>query len=369
MKTLNLIAVLFFILLSAGCVTEFVPEISESENVLVVEGLITDQPAANRVRIALSMPLSNLTDPVPVTSAIVTVKDDLGNSHELREREPGNYYTNPAGFRGEPGRKYFLLIESYMGTYTSSWMEMVPVPPIDSVWYEKEFVKLNQLGQVVEGCQIYLDTHDPLNNARFFRWNYSETWIFRLPYDVPNSVCWITEESNRIFLTNTSYLAESAVKRMPVRKIATETDDRLKELYSIQVNQYSLNEEEFRYWEKIRKISDNTGGLYDVVPMTIQGNMKNINDPDQLVLGFFSVSALSSQRIFIRDYFAGQKNLYTGCPYATVPISATIRYLGQIYWVIIMNYDDMTKTYTDQLRCADCTTRGTTVKPDFWPGD
>ncbi|HSL85793.1 MAG TPA: DUF4249 domain-containing protein [Bacteroidales bacterium] len=369
MKRLKILPVIILILLSGGCVTEFIPEITDEKQVLVIEGMITDQPVANKVKISLSLPISDLTNPLPVTGATVSVKDDLGNSYSLNEKEPGCYYTDPRNFRGLPGRKYALFVEAYTGIYASSFMEMTAVPPIDSIYYEKEFVKMNQLGEVVEGCRIFLDTHDPSNLTRFFRWDYSETWMIRLPYMVPNNICWITLESNHILLNSTSYLAESKVKHMPVKKISTETDDRLKELYSILVTQYSLNEEEFHYWEKIRKISDKTGGLYDVIPMNVEGNIKNIIDPEEQVLGFFSVSSVASQRLFIKDYFAGFKNLYSSCPYATVPMKSPIRYLGTLYWIIIWDYDANTKTYTDQLRCADCTTRGTTERPDFWPDD
>jgi hypothetical protein len=367
MNIFKLISFIILILLGGGCVTEFIPETNDARQKLVVEGLITDQPVRNKVKLSLSMPIGDSLYSIPVHNAQVYVREYLGTSHKLTEIEPGSYYTNPAIFKGIPGHSYSLLILTLNGRYESPNVEMKPVPPIDSVYYEKIFVKLNQLGEPVEGAQIYIDTHDSLNNTKFFRWNYTETWIFRLPYNVQNNVCWITEESDKILLANTSYLAESSVSHFPIRKIATEKDDRLKERYSIMVNQYSISEEEFRYWEKIQKISERSGGLYDVTPMTVIGNIQNTIDPEEQVMGFFSVSAVSSRRIYIEDAFAGFKNLYTTCPFATVPINQTIRYLGEIYWIIIMNYDEGTKTYTDQYRCADCTTRGTTVKPDFWP--
>ncbi len=369
MNILKFIPGMVLILLTGGCVTEFIPESKDAKQMVVIEGMITDQPVANRVKVSMSMPLDKLLNPVPVRSAIVQIKDDKGNMWTLTEKEPGCYYTDPRQFRGVPGRMYALLVNTFTGLYVSSFVEMTASPPIDSLYYEKEFVKLNQLGQVVEGCRIYLDTRDPSNNARHFRWDYSETWMIRLPYLVPNNICWITLESNQVFLGNTSYLTESKVSRFPLKSIATETDDRLRELYSMLVTQYTISEEEFRYWEKIQKMTDKTGGLYDVIPMNVEGNMRNVADPEEQVLGYFSVSSAVSRRIFIKDYFAGLKDLYSGCPYATVPINQTIRYLGDIYWIIIMNYDEGTKTYTDQLRCADCTTRGSTVRPDFWPDE
>jgi len=367
MKKLYIISILIIFILANGCVTEFEPEITESEHLLVVEGLITDQHEASRVKLSSSTVLGESLTPVPVSGAHVRIQNDLGESHILAEKEPGSYYTNPDSFRVIPGRKYALFLDTPMGNYASDYCELVGVPPVDSVYYEKEFIKYNPAGGIVEGCQIYLDAYDPSGKTRYFRWDYTETWLFRLPYNVPNNACWITLRSGKILLANTAYLTESKISRFPLTKIGTETDDRLLEKYSIMIDQFSLNEDEYRYWEKIGKIAQESGGLYDVTPMTIEGNIHPLDDPEGKVLGYFSVSSVSSGRLFIDDIFQGYKNLYASCPYATVPKNWTIPYLGTQYWVIIVNEDEQTKTYTDQIRCADCTTRGTTEKPDFWP--
>ncbi len=367
MKDTGIIFALILIILANSCINEFEPEIAESTRVLVVEGLLTDQPVANRVKLSSSMIPGEMLVPVPVSGAHVRIQDDQGNTHILTEKEPGCYYTDPSLFKGIPGRKYALFLDTFMGDCASPYCELVPGPPIDSVYYEKVLIKTSELGLPVEGCQIYVDTHDQADSSRFFRWDYIETWIFKLPYDVTNNICWRTVGSERIYLANTTYLAEPRISRFPLIRIPTETDDRLQEKYSVLVNQYSLNEDEFRYWEKIEKIAQQSGGLYDVTPMTIEGNMRRLEDPSEKVLGYFRVSAVSSQRIFIDDVFKGFKDPYKSCPYETLPIYRAVLGLGESFWVIIIDNDLQIKVITDQLRCADCTTRGTTVKPDFWP--
>lgn len=114
-------------------------------------------------------------------------------------------------------------------------MEMKPVPPIDSIYYEKKIVRYNDIGQADEGCQIYLNTLDPTNSCQFYKWNYSETWEFRIPYLVPNRICWITNNSGTIYIKNTSILAEDKISRYPLNFISNETD-RLNVKYSILVN-------------------------------------------------------------------------------------------------------------------------------------
>jgi hypothetical protein len=145
--------------------------------------------------------------------------------------------------------------------------------------------------------------------------------------------------------------------------------------YSILVNQYSLNEDEFNYWENLQDITDNAGGLYDVAPMVIQSNIYNIDDPGETVLGYFSASAVSWKRIFIKDIFSWLPNPYWYCPTDTVWGEDPIKRLNDTVWVLedhplpdLYNGDDYIRwrVTTIYKECADCTTRGTIIKPPFW---
>jgi hypothetical protein len=139
------------------------------------------------------------------------------------------------------------------------------------------------------------------------------------------------------------------------------------------VNQYSLNEDEYLYWEKLQNISEQVGGLYDIVPSAIPSNIYCLEDPTQKVLGYFSVSACSSKRIFIKDHFAGVFTPYSDktCISDTIFGNGPIAYLNTFVWVIIDHplppptYRVLTRTKG----CYDCTVRGTNIQPDFWIND
>ena len=128
-------------------------------------------------------------------------------------------------------------------------MEMKAVPPIDSLYFERTLIADKEPGiPAKEGCQIYLDTHDPSAKCKYYRWDYNETWEFRLPFSVPvNKTCWISNDAVVINIKNTNLMSEDIINRFPLHFISNETD-RLKVKYSILVNQYSLNEDEFNYW-------------------------------------------------------------------------------------------------------------------------
>ncbi|MFA5818560.1 MAG: DUF4249 domain-containing protein [Bacteroidales bacterium] len=373
MKNIQQIILFSFLLLLNSCIVQFIPETDEDKELLVVEGLITDQPGANTVKLSKSLPLGRKNVAKPLKGCIVKISDDLGNNYSLKETVAGTYVSDPAKFQGIIGRWYTLHISTnttYYNNinYESYPMEMKPVPPIDSIYYEKKTIReKDEISQAVEGCQVYLSTHDPANNCKFYRWEYSETWEFRLPYDVPNSKCWISNNSDRINIKNTSVFEEDRINRYPLNFISNVTD-RLKVKYSMLVNQYSLNEDEFLYWEKLQNISEQVGGLYDITPAAIPSNIYCLNDPNDKVLGYFSVSAISSKRIFIKDYFKGIINLYTDCISDTIVGAGPIPNLGISVWVIITINDAMppSRVITDNRGCADCTVRGTNKEPVFW---
>jgi hypothetical protein len=340
----------------------------------VVEGLITNQPVANTVRLSRSLPLGTRGTSDPVTGCTITISDNSGNVFSLKENIPGTYVTDPSIFRGTEGSIYTLHIKTNSSldnhTYQSYPIEMIHVPAIDSVYYEKKVLSSSTAFVERNGCQVYLDTHDPTNQCKFYRWEYSETWEFRLPYNdkvVPNNRCWISNNSEAINIKTTSLLTEDNIKRYPVNFISNLTD-RLSEKYSILVNQYSLSEDEFSYWEKLQKLSEQTGGLYDKIPAAVPSNIFCVDDPNQNIVGYFSVSAVSSKRIFIKDHFAGLVNLYANCNGDTIFGGAPIPDLNKEVWIIIEhpipppNYNIITY----EKGCADCTVRGTKVEPDYW---
>lgn len=358
----------------SGCITQFVPETDEDQYLVVVEGLITDQPEVYKVKLSMSMPLGRKPVLKPLKGCTVYIDDDHGNTHLLNESATaGTYISDPSSFRGIVGRKYTLHVYTNNSTsarysYQSLPMEMKAVPPIDTVFHERVTIKeKDQYSGPWEGAQVYLNTFDSQGKCKYYRWDYTETWKFRLPYYVTNNTCWITNNSSGIHIKNTSVLAEDRVNRYPLKFISNESD-RLAVRYSLLVNQYSVNEDEFSYWEKLQNISEEVGSLYDITPASIPGNIFCVEDPGEQVLGYFSVSAKSSRRIYIDENFRGLVNPYSDCPDDTIYGNAPIPNLGSSVWIIEEQPYEMPpfKVLTNKKYCADCTVRGTTTKPDFW---
>jgi hypothetical protein len=370
--------ILSTILLSiSGCITKFIPELDENRELLVVEGLLTDRIETNTIRLTKSLPIGKKSNIKPVVGCTVSIIDDLDNSWILKEKGNGYYITDSLKFRGVAGRKYTLRIQSHSSvlnnySYESLPMELKPVPPIDNLFWEKFLIEEgDDYYAPKEGCEIYLDTHDDTQECKFFRWDFTETWEIILPFVVPNSVCWATNESGSILIQNTSLLSEASVRRFPINFISPATD-RLKEKYSIIVNQYSINEQEYEYWDKMKRLTEHSGTLYDIIPFSVPGNIYCVEDPTEKVLGYFSVSSKTSRRIFIADSLSGMVQLYNDCPISPpIPFEEPVPTLGINVWIIYDHSQEVPPyiIYTDKKFCADCTTRGTKIKPPFWDDD
>lgn len=367
MKRLLDIVSIFVLLLLGGCISQFVPQTKESKEMLVVEGLITDKPDASRIRISQSIPLGERSSANPVSGCIVTVSDNNGSQVSFTETEPG-VYTGPSGFYGRIGRQYTMEIGANAATghlsYKSYPVEMQPVPPIDSIYYEK--VNLNEGFYEREGCQLFLDTDDPTGRCKYYRWEYTETWQIEIPYTVPNKVCWITSNSSDINVKSTSTLTEDKIKKFPFDFVSPGTD-RLSQKYSVLVTQYSLNEEEYNYWEKLENLSEQVGSLYDMIPASIPSNIYCPDDPNEKILGYFSVSAGSEKRFFVKDNFKGLINFYSAEKCVADTIAPTyLPGLNVNVWVLVDNFMPPYWVISYTKGCYDCTLRGTNIKPDFW---
>jgi len=368
------IFLLSFLFLNNSCIKQFIPSVNEISELLVVQGLITDQLETYKIKLSKSLPLDEITSAKPAIGYNVVISDDQGNSYTLNESVPGTYISDSTKFKGIIGRFYTFhlgLAHSNSFSYESAPVEMKPVPPIDSIYYKKIVVKESTDDWFgVDACQIYLDTHDPENNCKYFRWDFNETWVLRLLFPVPNMTCWVSDKSHSIDVKSSAEIQKVKIVRHPVTYISNNSD-RLKRKYSILVNQYSLNQEEYAFWEKVKTYTDKVGGFYDIIPASIPGNISAKYNSNVKVLGYFSVSAKSSKRIFIEDNFAGIIDRYNNCISDTLVGNYDPPELNITKWTLI---DDSipsprVRVLTSIYGCYDCRVRGTSIKPVFWIDD
>jgi len=97
-------------LVCSSCIEPFQPVIEESQEVLVINGIITDQSGYHEVTISRSAPYN---DPVflPVSGCVVRVEDDRGNMVVYDETGDGIYRSFLNVSFLEVDRSYSLFCE------------------------------------------------------------------------------------------------------------------------------------------------------------------------------------------------------------------------------------------------------------------
>lgn len=142
--------------------------------------------------------------------------------------------------------------------------------------------------------------------------------------------------------------------------------------YSILVKQRALTKEAYTYYDKLKKTTENLGGLFDPQPGQVTGNIKNLSNPGEVVLGYFSGGSEVSERIFIKvnelplniRHYQQEGNCYqdTVLVEQLVGLSGGYNLINGVYeQITLVGY-----TFSSQ-GCTDCRKMGGTLtKPDFW---
>ena len=392
-EKLSVKKVIFFLLaLITSCIDPFTPSIEKSRSLLVVDALITDEDASYYCRLTRSFE-ENKDEPDQVTGATVYVTDDAGGNFMFSEVSDGIYRSDSLSFRGAVGRAYTLHISAPGGEqYVSYPVTMLDVPEIDSLYFGKDMMTDND-GVLHQGIQIYLDSEKPVD-GKYMRWTYNETWKFRIPFPasyeyfrqdsivyvpIKNDICWKTVNSDNINIEDkNAYDGESFVKK-PLTFIASDLSNRLTIRYYIKVRQYSLSEDEYKFWDLLKQINDAGGDIFNRQPFQIFSNVHNSERPEDQVLGYFQVSAVREASIYINfsDLYDLALPVFNyGCTIITLEpymqyslddlyemytnvgykfITPEFNDLGMVIGIIVSTED-----------CVDCRVTGNPLKPDFW---
>lgn len=359
-----------------ACREAYTPRIDRYENILVIDGLITDQAGPHVVRLTRSFAFDETT-PSPEEGAIVMVMDEENNLYEFREEQAGVYTSNPS-FSGKIGSSYKLLVNTAdQQNYESEWVELRDVPEIDSIGYEMQERPTSEPNQSVFGMEIRVNTHDETNQTRYYRWEWMETWEILTPitssFYPDEARCWQSLGSGIISIGTSEHLTHDIIKDYPIYFVSTESN-KLRIKYSIQVNQYSLSREAYSYWKSLQDITENTGTLFDPTPAMVTGNISSTTDTEIPVLGIFQASALKQERIFI-DRSEIPKSLdipsgYSSCNFYDVVDSVEIDYYSNRGFPLVELYTDRGiehYIFTNSEFCFRCTLSGSNEKPEYWP--
>lgn len=344
-------ALVFFL---SGCIEPITFE-EQGVNYLVVDGFISNEQKAHRIWLSRAAAYAG-EDVSLVPNAEVYISDDLGNRTPL---EPGNsgYYATPAQFAGVAGRSYTLHITTPEGEeYVSEPQTLQIQGSLDSVYYglsTREYLRENNTISQQEGIEYFIDYTLPADSPTYLLWGWEATYLVKTPFpdpagDIPTE-CYISENSsNFIKVVNSADLSSRQVVKDEFLFVVP--DNKYWYTYSLNVKQYTISREVFGFFHAIEKQQENSGTIFDPTPARISGNIRNVNKPEEKVLGYFGVFGVKEERTFVdgkglprspSEWVASESALYPEC-----------------------DIPEPTSPY-----CFDCRTRqrSTAERPEFWP--
>jgi len=374
------------------------PAIGAAPNLLVVEGNINPGSDSTIIHLTHTLSLSAPADtlPTPELDATVSVESDANATYPLTAI--GNGYYVSTGLNLSTTNNYRLkIITSNNKTYQSDYVPVKNSPSIDSVNFNVQNT----------GVQVNVSAHDISNNSRYYMYKYQETWIIHADYDSGLELikgtdgsgnmiysvvgrqpqdqifqCWSSDASTSIILGSTDKLTKDILLNSPVTFIDSHSE-KISNRYSILVKQYTLTKEAYEYYQLLSKNTEKIGSIFDPQPSMLTGNIHNVADPSEQVIGYVTAGTFTQQRVYINRYdLPGTLQYLTSLPYDNCMVDSLYfsdprsqqntvdanLYHGDAIplWAIQLPGGPLLGYAVSGGICADCTLRGTNVRPAFW---
>ncbi|MBN1118427.1 MAG: DUF4249 domain-containing protein [Bacteroidales bacterium] len=387
--------VFFASIVFAACIEKFDPNLSDYDNLLVIQGSIIKNDSLQTVEISRSSPMK---DPqiIPVTGCYVVAEDKLGNEFVYREsNKSGEYYVHiPEEYMNYNSEFRLHVVTSDKKRYVSDYDAILESSPIDSIYFEESSYQSSS-EYFPNGLQFFADLKAPDENTKNYRWLLQETYEYHSPYTIgaiyakhldsifsPYAAaenfpevkipapldtltkCWVISNVKGLYSASTQNLMTNQKKKIPLNYI-DETNPKLNIRYSLLVKQYALTESSYEYWNRNKVESSESGGLYQTQPSQSKSNFRNTEDPDEVVLGYFYASSYTEKRIFYDGPFHVPSYSFYHCRPDTFDVLFHDRDFVKLFDIDENPMKVLWATADDV--CFNCTLYlGTNVKPEYW---
>ncbi|HHP7242483.1 MAG TPA: DUF4249 domain-containing protein [Cyclobacteriaceae bacterium] len=335
------------------CTQPFDFDSGTQPNLLVVDGRIDNTGLPQIVKLFRSFDPGELGQ--NEFNANVSLIDNLGNVANYKEdsNTPGTYILNPGNFSIGIGITYHLRIQLNDGEIYESVPQTMPesIKP-DTMTFELEiddrFSELNFVN-------LFVNT--PLGDRPdkvWFRWEINEAFNFLTEQkcDTINNVraCYVTDvpiDRDKIFIYHSESSSIRELRDFRLSKRGLLPHQQFNYQHYFTAFQYSITEEAFNYWDNINKLSNQQGTFFDPVPGSVRGNIFNVNDPEEKVLGFFEVASVDTVRTFTTPDLLEPHEVERICP----PCDSTV--CDTTFWMKV---------------CCDCSIipNSTEIRPEYW---
>jgi hypothetical protein len=315
-----------------ACEEYFVPEIERQQSVMVFEGFITDQQTSHVIKISKSQSFNEDSVFYGLGGFNVQIEDEFGNSINFQEGNNGLYNSDSMA-QGSIGTRYRMVAIAPSGkTYLSQWELLGKSSSIDSIYgaYEEQnilkyYEYTGYVEERIEGMKVLM-SENTANGSSFYRYEYDIVFQSTNYYPtVPlGTLVYIVSPASStkkdfIALANSNLYSQNIIIDNKVDFISStamnnrialdsiELDSMGEPLFEpneirfqqrgflIRINQFSLSESGFEFWNAINKQSNSTGQIFDPVNAQIKGNIYCDQDSSEVVFGYFGASSFSQK--------------------------------------------------------------------------
>lgn len=256
----KLLIILFAVLFSS-CEKVIDLNLENTERKVVIEAIFTDILTRHEITISSTANFNESNTKIPISGALVTIKEENGATFTFTESTPGTYIS--ARTRGIPGRKYTLTVTVNGKTYTAV-SEMPMRVPIKSIG-QAELTFFNDTRKIIE-----LNYKDPLNIANYYYNRVFVNGVKRENFSVDSDRFNDGKDVKNTIFIDKPYLVKGD---------------------AVRVQMLTIDENIYRYLFSITQITGNGGP-----PTTPANPISNFNNG---ALGFFSASSATEESMVI----------------------------------------------------------------------
>lgn len=368
-------------ILCGSCVVPFEPVLEESQEVLVISGMISDSPGRHSVTVSLSSPY-HLPDFQGLPFCAVNVTNQDGNTINYRDEGEGVYSADiPDSFLEVGDAASLHVFSPDHGEYQSVYDTILPCPELDSVYWELQYTGTSDPEESRPGLQFYLDMSGSPSDSRNVIWRVNETWenwasligniiMYSIHHgeEFRTNViykCWRSFPLDHIYTGSTRNLSSNEMHKVPLNFVSNETD-RLHVTYSLNVQQQSLSLDAYDYWQRMNEQAAESGGMYEKQPASVPGNIYSVDESEEVVLGYFYASQVREKRIYVHNNNFFEFYIpHISCKFQP---TSTIWTSGKInYPIYIYNPGNFQPSLWGPPECFDCRLQGgDTIRPINW---
>ncbi len=297
--------------LAIACIDPFELTIEDGETeFLVVDGTFTPDKRPH----TLNMYYTNsqiVRRRRPLEGAMAYLVSEDGLREAYKDLGEGNYELAGAEIQGQVGRTYFLEIDLPNGQQYRSQPAAIPRKiQGDSAYARVGFIEDLLITGAIDRqafIEIFVDSPPPTNGQDYWlKWEVSTLYSFPEldlcdPFSAP-PICYVpgNNDLQAVTILNGERFGNARLEGLKVnQKRLVPSDFEYRGRHYFLVNQQSMNKEAFDYWDKINRIANQTGSIFDAPPAGIQGNLYNVNNEEEMVLGYFELVNTDSLRAFV----------------------------------------------------------------------